>query len=49
MSQSFAAAEQARAPPEIRNVVSFLRSGKAGMKVRVGAFGGKRVDYFKGK
>jgi translocation protein SEC62 len=39
---------QAKAPPEIRNVVSFLRSGKAGMKIRVGALNGKRIDYFKG-
>jgi translocation protein SEC62 len=40
---------QKRASPEIRNVVSFLRSGKAGLKVRVGALNGKRLDYFKGK
>jgi translocation protein SEC62 len=40
--------QQAKAPPEIRNVVSFLRSGSAGMKVRVGALNGKRIDYFKG-
>jgi translocation protein SEC62 len=39
---------QMKAPPEIVNVVSFLRSGKAGMKVRVGALNGKRLDYFKG-
>jgi len=41
--------QQAKAPPEIRNVVAFLRSGNAGMKVRVGALNGKRIDYFKGK
>ena len=40
--------QQAKAPPEIRHVVSFLRSGSAGMKVRVGALNGKRIDYFKG-
>jgi translocation protein SEC62 len=40
---------QMKAPPEVVNVVSFLRSGKAGMKVRVGALNGKRLDYFKGK
>jgi translocation protein SEC62 len=40
---------QKRASPEIRNVVSFLRSGKAGVKVRVGALNGKRLDYFKGR
>ena len=39
---------QLKAPPDIRNVVQFLRSGKAGMKVRVGALNGKRLDYFKG-
>jgi len=40
---------QSRAPPELQKVVSFLRSGKAGLKVRVGALNGKRIDYFKGK
>ncbi|KAG1745266.1 translocation protein Sec62-domain-containing protein [Suillus lakei] len=40
---------QAKAPPETRNVVQFLRSSKSGMKIRVGALNGKRVDYFKGK
>ncbi|OAX35871.1 translocation protein, partial [Rhizopogon vinicolor AM-OR11-026] len=40
---------QAKAPQEIRNVVQFLRSSKSGMKIRVGALNGKRVDYFKGK
>ena len=49
MSQFSAAEQQANAPQELRNVASFLRSGKAGMKVRVGALNGKRVDYFKGE
>ncbi|EKM58010.1 uncharacterized protein PHACADRAFT_193135 [Phanerochaete carnosa HHB-10118-sp] len=40
---------QAKAPQDIRNVVNFLRSSKAGIKVRVGALNGKRADYFKGK
>lgn len=40
--------QQASAPPELRNVVNFLRSGKAGIKVRVGVLNGKRIDYFKG-
>ncbi|KAI0346435.1 translocation protein [Trametopsis cervina] len=40
---------QAKASPETRNVVNFLRSSKSGMKVRVGAYNGKRTDYFKGK
>jgi translocation protein SEC62 len=39
---------QAKAPQDIRNVVQFLRSSKSGMKIRVGALNGKRVDYFKG-
>jgi len=39
---------QQKAPPEVRNVVKFLRSGKAGLRVRVGALNGKRLDYFKG-
>jgi len=37
------------APQDKRNVVNFLRSGKAGLKNRVGVLNGKRVDYFKGK
>ncbi|KAF7316284.1 Translocation protein [Mycena indigotica] len=41
--------QQAKAPPDIRKVAVFLRSGKAGIKVRVGALNGKRFDYFKGK
>ncbi len=40
--------QQATAPPEVRNVVNFLRSSKAGIKVRVGVLNGKRIDYFKG-
>ncbi|PFH49557.1 hypothetical protein AMATHDRAFT_4774 [Amanita thiersii Skay4041] len=41
--------QQAKAPPEIKNVAQFLRGGSAGMKVRVGALNGKRLDYFKGR
>jgi len=41
--------QQKKAPQEIRNVADFLRSGKAGLKTRVGLWNGKRVDYFKGK
>lgn len=37
-----------KAPPEIKKVAQFLRGGGAGMKVRVGAMNGKRLDYFKG-
>jgi translocation protein SEC62 len=40
--------QQQTAPQEMRNVVNFLRSGKAGLKNRVGVLNGKRVDYFKG-
>lgn len=40
---------QLKAPQEIRNLVNFLRSGKAGLKNRVGVLSGKRVDYFKGR
>lgn len=40
--------QQAKAPPDLKKVAQFLRSGGAGMKVRVGALNGKRVDYFKG-
>jgi hypothetical protein len=40
--------QQAKAPPDLRKVAMFLRSGKAGIKVRVGALNGKRFDYFKG-
>lgn len=41
--------QQQKAPKDIRNVVDFLRSSKAGMKTRVGVLNGKRVDYFKGE
>jgi len=41
--------QQKTAPPDIRNVADFLRSGKGGLKTRVGLWNGKRVDYFKGK
>ncbi|THH19113.1 hypothetical protein EW146_g1983 [Bondarzewia mesenterica] len=40
--------QQAKAPPNVRNVVTFLRSSKAGLKNRVGVLNGKRIDYFKG-
>lgn len=39
--------QQSSAPPAARNVVNFLRN-KSGIKTRVGALNGKRVDYFKG-
>ncbi|KAL0960144.1 hypothetical protein HGRIS_011780 [Hohenbuehelia grisea] len=41
--------QQAKAPPELRKAAQFLRTGGSGMKVRVGALNGKRLDYFKGK
>ncbi|KAH9973857.1 translocation protein Sec62-domain-containing protein [Lactifluus volemus] len=41
--------QQQKAPQDLRNVVNFLRSSKAGLKNRVGVLNGKRVDYFKGK
>ncbi|KAJ7108551.1 translocation protein Sec62-domain-containing protein [Mycena epipterygia] len=41
--------QQAKAPPDLRKVAVFLRSGKAGIKVKDGALNGKRFDYFKGK
>jgi len=41
--------QQAKAPPELRNVAQFLRGSSSGMKIRVGAINGKRIDYFKGK
>jgi hypothetical protein len=40
--------QQLKAPPEIKKVAQFLRGGGAGMKIRVGALNGKRLDYFKG-
>ena len=40
--------QQIKAPPDIKKVAQFLRGGSAGMKVRVGAMNGKRLDYFKG-
>ena len=40
--------QQAKAPQDLRNVVNYLRSSKAGMKIRVGVLNGKRIDYFKG-
>jgi len=41
--------QQQKASQDIRNVVNFLRSSKAGLKNRVGVLNGKRVDYFKGR
>jgi len=41
--------QQLKAPPDIKNVAQFLRGGSAGIKIRVGALNGKRLDYFKGK
>lgn len=41
--------QQKTATPEIKHVVDFLRSGKGGLKTRVGLWNGKRVDYFKGQ
>ncbi|KAF5334606.1 hypothetical protein D9611_011993 [Ephemerocybe angulata] len=41
--------QQLKAPPDVKKVADFLRSGGAGLKIRVGALNGKRVDYFKGK
>ncbi|PPQ99248.1 hypothetical protein CVT24_009293 [Panaeolus cyanescens] len=41
--------QQAKAPPEIKRIADFLRGGSSGMKIRVGALNGKRLDYFKGK
>ncbi|KAH8829065.1 translocation protein [Flagelloscypha sp. PMI_526] len=43
------AEQQSKAPAEIKKVAQFLRSGSAGIKNRVGALNGKRMDYFKGK
>lgn len=48
-AQNMAMNDQTKAPADIKKVAQFLRSGKAGIKVRVGALGGKRVDYFKGR
>jgi hypothetical protein len=41
--------QQAKAPADLVSVVQFLRSSKSGMKIRVGALNGKRIDYFKGE
>ncbi|KAH9941787.1 translocation protein [Epithele typhae] len=41
--------QQSKAPQDVRNVVNFLRSSKAGMHIRVGILNGKRIDYFRGK
>lgn len=39
---------QANAPQELKNVANWLRN-KSGIKVKTGALGGKRADYFKGQ
>jgi len=41
--------QQVKAPADLRNVAQFLRGSNSGMKIRVGALNGKRIDYFKGK
>ena len=41
--------QQQKASQDMRNVVNFLRSSKAGLKNRVGVLNGKRIDYFKGR
>ncbi|KAL1695661.1 translocation protein Sec62-domain-containing protein [Schizophyllum commune] len=41
--------QQQKAPADIKQVAQFLRSGSAGVKVRVGTLNGKRFDYFKAK
>jgi hypothetical protein len=40
--------QQTKAPAEIQKVAQFLRGGSSGLKNRVGALNGKRLDYFKG-
>ena len=40
--------QQQKASAEIKKVAQFLRGGNAGLKIRVGALNGKRLDYFKG-
>ena len=40
--------QQLKAPPEVKKIAQFLRGGNSGMKIRVGALNGKRLDYFKG-
>ena len=47
-NSSLAMEQQAKAPPEIRKIAQFLRGSGAGLKIRVGALNGKRMDYFKG-
>jgi len=41
--------QQSKAPPEMVNMISFLRGAKSGIKNRTGVLNGKRIDYFKGK
>ncbi|TRM63657.1 translocation protein Sec62-domain-containing protein [Schizophyllum amplum] len=41
--------QQQKAPADIKQVAVFLRSGSAGLKVRVGTLNGKRFDYFRAK
>lgn len=40
--------QQSKAPPEMVNMISFLRGAKSGIKNRTGVLNGKRIDYFKG-
>jgi len=40
--------QQGKAPPEMVNMIAFLRGAKSGIKNRTGVLNGKRIDYFKG-
>lgn len=40
--------EQSNCPPELRNVVLWLRH-KSGLKTKTGVLNGRRMDYFKGE
>jgi len=40
--------QQSKAPPEVVNMIAFLRGAKSGIKNRTGVLNGKRIDYFKG-
>lgn len=40
--------QQSKAPPEMVNMIAFLRGTKSGIKNRTGVLNGKRIDYFKG-
>jgi len=41
--------QQSSAPPQVLNLVKWLRSPKSEVKTRIGVLNGKRIDYFKGK